>query len=590
MSKKFWLLAAAGLLIPTAAAAQSRAAKTTEVIPSPVNNLAKVSGTPERLRRQNEQQPGNEMTTFAMFADGKKGLYFSMATELNGVAAKHRMQLALVPIELQQDAADGNKVGFVANTAAGKFVTANEGNEYRNANAPVAFAIDNGNAICAQYNYQPNNDSITYIQCFDATGATVMPQTESFKKNNDDCSMGESNGLQKFATQGNTEFFVRWYGCNGNGRDDAWVGVSSITKNGNAYTFKRLYDASVLAQEERSRGQCVVGVDKTVAFCGGTEGNNQPGREGAWLIAIDLKTDGSISGERQQNAILWKKQIGGRETIDGRRTYAMRVLINEINNIAADGTQTPTDMIFWRHSALEGNNNTNGKGGTNRANKFAVIKLSRTEMAYVTPPTDLARTETLGIDGTHNEHAFGVVGVEGQYKQALFVQNGSHTGGGYASDVRALTWDQTSAKFASAGDMGGPAHDRHLYSNYTGNNPGNQGRNHSDAKLIANPYVGMNGNNDKFLMVYTTSAKSAATMADPKKKLSAFIGVLPIAQGKPNAQAPGGTPGGGNGDGDGDGDGDGSDTSLGGCSAGGGSAGFAMFLLIGLATLIRRRR
>src|SRR5688572_6340535 len=95
--KKLLMFAVAGLLAPTAANAEVGTAATIKVLAAPINDKAPVSGTPARLRRTNEEQPGNEMPALAMFGDGKSGLYFSMNTELNGVAAKHRMQLALVP-------------------------------------------------------------------------------------------------------------------------------------------------------------------------------------------------------------------------------------------------------------------------------------------------------------------------------------------------------------------------------------------------------------------------------------------------------------------------------------------------------------
>src|SRR5258705_425554 len=106
-NQKLLMFAVAGMLAPVAnAAADSslRAPVTTMVIPHPVVDKAPVTGTPARLRRTNEEQPGNEMATYAMFADGKSGLYFAMTTELPGVnpadpvrGANHRIQLSLVP-------------------------------------------------------------------------------------------------------------------------------------------------------------------------------------------------------------------------------------------------------------------------------------------------------------------------------------------------------------------------------------------------------------------------------------------------------------------------------------------------------------
>jgi MYXO-CTERM domain-containing protein len=141
-------------------------------------------------------------------------------------------------------------------------------------------------------------------------------------------------------------------------------------------------------------------------------------------------------------------------------------------------------------------------------------------------------------------------------------------------------------------------HDRHLYPNYLGNNPGNQGRNHSDAKLISNPFVGQNGNTDAYLMVVATSGKAPEEMTKPEIKLSTFLTVMPVAQtqapapqpqpqpqpsGQSDQPAPGDDPNMDTGNGA-------SDQSLGGCSTSGGSAGFLSLLLVGIAAFIRRRR
>ena len=236
MTKNLLMFAVAGAaLVPASnAVAEIRAPKVAEVIPSPTDDKAPVSGNPARLRRTDSEQPGNGMTTYALFAGSKTGIYFSMNTELNGVAANRRVQLAAVPFTLEQDIADGSVIAK-PNLAAGKFVTNNNGNEYRQAHVPVAFAIDGGNAVCAQYNWQSQgtNDTKLYIQCFDAALKVVMPQTEAFAKNNDDvCGSIEGNTPALIDTVGNTSRYVRWCLANGNGSDNAWAFVSSIHQEG----------------------------------------------------------------------------------------------------------------------------------------------------------------------------------------------------------------------------------------------------------------------------------------------------------------------------------------------------------------------
>jgi hypothetical protein len=468
-NQKLMMFAVAGLLLPAAdAAAELRAGKTVMMFPHPVNDKAPVTGTPLRLRRTDSEQPGIENTTVAMFAGGKTGLFFGQATELNGQAAFHRVQLALVPFSLVQDP-DGS-VKAAPDLTKAKFVTNNKGNEYRNSHASVAFPIDDGAAVCSEYNYQPDGqgDTKRYIQCFNAAGATVMPQTEIFAKNNDDCNMAE-NLPKKIDKTGATERFVTYRGCNGNGRDDGWVAVYSITKTGTGYTAKRDYDLSVIPQEERSRGECVIGTDTSFALCTGTQGNTQPQREGTYLFAVDL-TPGVFQGQNQQGALLWRKQVGGRAQVNGVTTYAMRAMIAPV--LAPDGSNT--DMVFYRHGAVQGNNNDNRKGGQYVENMLAVVKATRAGMSYVTPMSGQAFTSLLSIDGTHNQNTAVLVGAGTDLKPALLVHNGRHTGGNGESTIRAVGWDQAAgataaaAAFKSMATLSGPPADRHLYSNYLG--------------------------------------------------------------------------------------------------------------------------
>src|SRR5688572_7175305 len=196
-NQKLLMFAMAGALLPAAdAAAEVRGAPfVKEILPHPANDLAPVTGTAPnvRLKRTDEEQPGHENGTVALFADGKSGLYFAASTELPGRnvgdpvrPATKRVQLAKVPFTLTQ--APNGQVQVTSDPRKAEFITNNDGNEYRNSNASVAFTADEGNAVCVRYNYQPNNtnDTKMYLQCFNAAGATLLPQTEAFAKTNDD--------------------------------------------------------------------------------------------------------------------------------------------------------------------------------------------------------------------------------------------------------------------------------------------------------------------------------------------------------------------------------------------------------------------
>src|SRR4051812_18994676 len=106
INKKLLMFAVAGV-VPAfhgVVNAESQGAVVSLINPAPTKDLAPVTGSPARLKRTDEEQPGFEMPAFAFFlnADGTqtKGLYFAMATELNGVVAKNRMQLSATPFTL----------------------------------------------------------------------------------------------------------------------------------------------------------------------------------------------------------------------------------------------------------------------------------------------------------------------------------------------------------------------------------------------------------------------------------------------------------------------------------------------------------
>jgi len=595
--KKLMMFAVAGLLAPAAAHAEIRTATVSKIMAAPTNDTAPVTGTPARLRRTDSEQAGHEQATFAMFGDGKTGLYFDMATEINGQPANHRVQLGLVPFTLVKNT-DGS-IAATANMTAAKFVTNNDGDEYRNSHNPEAFALPGGQLIAVAYNYQPQgtNDTKRYMQVFNSAGVAVMPQTLYFAKNNDDCSMDMDKASSSVADLGGGKYrIVSWNGCNGNGSDDGWTVIKELTCDAAATscTLKAIADVSVCPREERSHGTAqILSTDPNTAIVAWTEGNTQPQRDGTWMAAINVGA--GQNGANAQSRILWKKQIDGRKDIDGIRTYSMRAMMTPVLSVDATGKVATSDTFIWRSGDLRGDNNgNNGKGGTYYRSQMAVIKANKDGMSYVAPLTDVA-PKLLGLDGTHLGMAPALFGTTDHLVPGITFLSGSHTGGGYSAQVRAVTFDAATNTFADGGMYGIAPYDRHLYPNYLGNNPGNQGRNFSNGKMIANPFASAAGD-DAYLMLFATNGKDPADMTKPELKLSAYITVLPIAQ-TPKAVTPDPTPtdpGTGSGSSTPNPDpgagGNDSGSALGGCSAGGSTGGLATFLLIGLAAFIRRRR
>jgi MYXO-CTERM domain-containing protein len=567
---------------------------------SPEKDLAPINNG--RLKRTDEEQAGTEMPTAAFFDGYKTGLYFAMRTELPTATpgtvrpATHRMQLAAIPFQLTQGPMGHVKV--TADPVVGTFVTDNDGNEYRNANAPVAFKLKGVDKVCVKYNYQPNNsnDTKAYIQCFNPDASVALAQTEMFAKNNDDAFMTQDGDFLGQTIKAPGKLRLAFYaGANGNGSDDGWGVIGDLDCSAGATcTYKRVADISLCPREERSRGKCSIGTDANTAICTWTEGNTQPQRDGVWMAAINIGE--GQNGANAQSRIIWKKQIAGRTDENGIRTYAMRMSHSRIQKIdPTTGQLVDTDDIIVRWGGLQGNNNTNGKGGTYYKNMMGVVNATAAGMTYVAQPIDIA-DKVVGLDGTHLGMTYGMYGTTDNLMPGVTFLGGSHTGGGTSAQARIVTFDPVAKTFNDAAMVAIAPHDRHLYPNYLGNNPGNQGRNHSFSIMIPNPYVGMNGNTDAYLQVFATAGKNAMTMMDPAKKPSGFLSVLPIAQTPKVTTPPGGGSGSGGEDpqqpGTGGGDEGSSDsgTALGGCSTGNTTGGAFGLLLIGLAAFIRRRR
>ena len=618
-TKTLLMLAAAGLLTPTAIA-HAGAITTTKVVAAPVNDKAPVNNN-GRLKKTNEEQTP-EMPAIVMF--GSKGLYFQMSTEIqtaNGPqGAPNRTQCSLTKIELVQDTATGAvsvKAPAVGDT---RFITNNlDTNDYRNCNHPVAFKLTD-TIGCLEYNVQPDNsnDTKNYVQCFTADGERVLNQTQVFAKNNDDASQradGEIPNVTHFDAATGKAQVCQWRGANGNGRDDGWVQCYNLTVAGNAVTFSQGFDVSVAQREERTRGNVSFSQkDPNTLIATYSLGNTQPTRDGVWMAAIDV-TPGKYKGANQQDSILWKQMIRGR--VDNKigeqtiRTYAMRAHHTRVmEEDPATGKLVRGDNVIFYANDLRGNNLNNEKGGRIVAMQMGVIKATKAGMEFVQPLANHTQT-VRNIGGTHTVMINTVVGEVGKLKPGFLMFNGAHTGGGRPADGRAVAWDGATKALLDLGKLSSAPMDRHLYSNYLGNNPGNQGRNYSAHTLIENPFFDATKTTaaqDKHLVLFATTGKDTTDAMDSKIKTSGFITVIPVTSVPPaptpsnpepstETQNPPTTP---------DEPGttpeqpepteeetlDGSDTTLGGCSTGPSTPGTGLvtFLLIGLAAFIRRRR
>jgi MYXO-CTERM domain-containing protein len=175
---------------------------------------------------------------------------------------------------------------------------------------------------------------------------------------------------------------------------------------------------------------------------------------------------------------------------------------------------------------------------------------------------------------------------------------GSHTGGlQQNADLQTIGYDPATKSIVNLGRHSGVASfDRHLYSNYLGNNPGNQGRNFAGADTFKNPLVGPASKVTHYT-AYAVTGK-APMHTDSQIKPSLYVSLFPVAftadapdpQGGYNDNVPGDetpddpapeepdpiTPGG-----------DG--FASGGCSTGAGNGGGLLGLGLALALTLRRR-
>jgi hypothetical protein len=507
------------------------------------NDLARVNGQ-GRLRRTDEEFT-NEQAVVKFFGDGKTGLFVEMRTGAlsTGETPTDRMQAACAAVQLTNT---NNTLGVAMIPGTEHFVTDNRGNEYRNANKPELMPINGGNNMLLMFNYQPDtgNDTKRYAKVLDkacheipvtnANGQTVK-QVRIMAKQDDDCDMhqtGEGPG-DIVSDAGGVTHLVLWAGCNGNGRDDGWLNDITVTcqndANGSATSCQiaKNFDLALALREERSRGRCTVAdEDPNTAVCTWTEGNNQPQRDGTWIAAVDLSAGGE-QGPEAQSRLLWKQQIDGRNTLpDGRHTYSVRAKHTRILSVKPDGSLVRTNMIAFQSGDLRGNNNdNNGKGGTYYRIKLAVIKATRAGMEYVVPLTD-ATNMLLGIDGTHLSMCPAVFGQGADFAPGITLLQGSHNGGGVAAPQDALLRIDLDKKvFVNIGAQAVfGQYDRHLYSNYLGNNPGFQGRNFAGCTLIKDPFAAKT----QFWVAHALTGKDPADVNNAALKPSSYLSMLSL--------------------------------------------------------------
>lgn len=418
-----------------------------------------------RERKGDEYQAGHEHYSLAQLGDGRDILLLGQSSKevLGGQPVVHRTQLACSSITLQP-------TGPVHNLS--KYLTANRGNDYRNANAVRALRIAD-DAVAVMYNYQPNNDSIRYAMVVDKDCNVLMPQTEIMAKNNDDvCGNPENSSHLLTQVEGNSVYMTAACLGNGNGRDDGWVYATKFTKlaDGN-WRADKMWDVSTLANEERSRGTMIHIPDLNMVATCQTEGNNQPG-DNSQCAGVDISLDGEM-GANANSRLLWKQRVAKR---DGR-IRPIQIKIAPSLTVADEASMTMTSIV---------KNNRRGKGRSTLM--MARLKFSRDGVDMKALPVAAG----LGQDGTHRAMAAIPYGVDGQERDAFALISGSINGSpNTLATAQVYTWDDTNLQFVRHRSLSlNSAIDFAWISNIYGNNPQTQGRNHVESEVFINPYYG----------------------------------------------------------------------------------------------------
>lgn len=563
--------------------------------------------------RQTDEAHTQEQASVVFTPDGKRAWYMHMRTSpINeGTAMEssppNRVQLALTALELGVGPDGSFTVQRPADAQYDIWATDNDGTEYRQAHNPFGYAVQGGKYLYVEYNWQPNGATNTnrYAAMFtrDLRRIPVNGQDQVLvqAKNNDNCSGGgDGNGRGVVTYDGADGTDIgEWDLANGNGEDAGWFRQMRITCTGDGATaacnVTKVFDVVVAEEEERTRGHCDVGgADRSFAVCSWTEGDSQPMHEGVWIGAIDISRGGE-TGNNAESRLLWKQRIQRDTTMlvngEQRDYYAMRM--NHVRELALqpDGSLAPTNRIIAEWGLNRGGNNNDKKGGRTDYVMGAVYEVTRAGYTEVVPMTNITPL-LLGFENTHTAVTSAAFGKGTEVKPGFTMIVGSHTAKGSA-ELRTIMWDPATKDFVNLGQHNlSRDYDRHLYSNYEGDNPGEQGRNFANCAVVKNPYAAMNGNNVTYFQACALTGKAAIHQDNSAIKPSAFLSIMPIAFTK-EAPPPGGgwneedLPGEDNPT---QGPDEGPGTSVGGCSTSTGGAGLLFGLaLIGL-TFIRRRK
>jgi MYXO-CTERM domain-containing protein len=313
------------------------------------------------------------------------------------------------------------------------------------------------------------------------------------------------------------------------------------------------------------------------------------------MAAIDLSPDGQ-NGPQADSRKLWQQKIDQYQDMivngEPREYIAMRTNHGRLLQAQPDGSVIASNQVIVTYGLNRGGDNNDKKGGRTDYVMAAVYEISRTGYVEVMPKTNI-QPLLLGLDNTHVTMQHAIFGKGNETLPGFSFVMGDHTGGAARnSEMRTISYNPVTHEMANLGSHDlGRAQDRHLYSNYLGNNPGEQGRNFASCDLVKNPFADMPNNHVTYFQACALTGK-LPEQSEAMYKTSALLSIFPVAF---TEAAP--PPGGGwneedlpGEDNPTQGPDEGPGSSVGGCTTSSGSNGLLFALALGLATFIRRRK
>ena len=519
------------------------------------------------------------------------------------------MQCSIYPVQLVQDEAAQCGVNVRVDVGNVRYATNNDGDDYRNCNRPEVGGLRDGGqtkAYVLLYNWdinEGNNNTERFAQCVGPKGEPITTTGEDVVNgqvrvaayNNDNaCITASGGGCDKPRLVGpNTWRQDCNCGANGNGKDDTWANTYEykLAEDGSSCEIKTVYDVSIGAREERSRGtarNCDLNgdgkIEDEVVHCY-TQGNSQPMREGVWCTAL-------INGEK-----IWSERIAHRgETPEGKRAYASRIkfdLFKDMDKMAA-GLNANTCEGVVQFQMHRGNNNMNRKGGYSSDILAGIVNANEQGLNFRLTQSILPAFVTGGGDVTHAQ-MWTTWDWKGNH--VLSLATGNHNGNKVAARVINSRLGADLLFVAADATTMGSSYDHQYLSKALGNNPRNQGRNKNDCDVEANPFVNAEGKSKNLktlnICAWHTSPDEVGLKGNLAMEIFPPQGAPCDGVNDPTATGGGEGNGEGNGNGNGNGNGEGNNggTSGGavGCSSAGGFGGALVFLLVVLAVTRRRQ-